>query len=344
MRKYGAFEVARDVYSLNETPLADAGALEQDGDLLRLDGHAVGVLAGGHAVVGYETPSRKLELYSTTMRDWNWPEFALPEYIKSHVGPQALAVAAGWADPGTADNPVVEWPAHARGEVLALVPTYRLPTLVHSRNNNAKWLFEISHKNPLLMSSADATRLEMATGDLVKVHTEIGWFVISLWVTEGLKPGVVACSHHLGRWRRDRDEAIEPWGSSVVSVEEREPGKWMLRVVQGAQPWTSGDPDSRRIWWSDTGVHQNLTFPVHPDPVSGMQCWHQVVKVEKAGEKDRYGDVFVDTVLAHLVYLKWKALCRPAPGPGDLRRPLWFARTARPRADAYVMRSEAGTV
>jgi anaerobic selenocysteine-containing dehydrogenase len=303
----------------------------------------VGVVIDGRAAVGYETPSRKLELYSTTMRDWKWPEFALPEYIRSHVGPEALAVAGGSVGPGVDGTPVVEWPSHARGEVLALVPTYRLPTLIHTRNNNAKWLFEISHKNPLLMSNADASRLQMGTGDLVKVHTEIGWFVISLWVTEGLKPGVVACSHHLGRWRRDRDEAIDRWGSSVVSVEEREPGKWMLRVTEATQPWISSDPDSQRIWWSDTGVHQNLTFPVHPDPVSGMHCWHQVVKVEKAGGEDRYGDVFVDTVLAHQVYLRWKSLCRPAPGPGNLRRPLWFARVARPTPEAYLMQTAGGS-
>jgi hypothetical protein len=236
----------------------------------------------------------------------------------------------------------VNWPAHASGDVLALVPTYRLPTLIHTRNNNAKWLFEISHKNPLLMSSADAERLQMATGDLVKVHTEIGWFVISLWVTEGLKPGVVACSHHLGRWRQEKDEAVERWASAVVSIEEPEPGKWRLRVKEAAGPWASPDPDTQRIWWSDTGVHQNLTFPVHPDPVSGMQCWHQVVKVEGAGPDDRYGDVFVDTALAHEVYLRWKGLCRPAPGPGNLRRPLWFARVARPQPDAYFMTVASG--
>ncbi|MGP8221848.1 MAG: formate dehydrogenase, partial [Acidimicrobiales bacterium] len=113
----------------------------------------------------------------------------------------------------------------------------------------------------------------------------------------------------------------------------------MLRIKELTQPWTSPDPDSQRIWWSDTGVHQNLTFPVHPDPVSGMQCWHQVVKVEKAGGDDRYGDVFVDTAFAHQVYLRWRSLCRPAPGPGDLRRPPWFARVARPRPEAYFMKA-----
>jgi len=305
MRSHGVFEVDSDVYGLHERP-------ERDSQVVR----------------GFATPSGKLELCSSTMRDWGWSEYALPEYIPSHVGPEAIA--SGGA-------PLVEWPPDAQGEVMALVPIYRLPTLIHTRNDNAKWLFEISHKNPLLMAAADAAALGMSTGDLVKVHTEIGWFVITLWVTEGLKPGVVACSHHLGRWRREREEGIERWGSSLVEVSEPGPGKWLLRVKEGARPWPSPDPDSLRIWWSDTGVHQNLAFPVHPDPVSGMHCWHQVVKVSRAGPGDRYGDVFVDTALAHEVYLRWKGLCRPAPGPGNSRRPLWMARVARPAPEAYVM-------
>jgi anaerobic selenocysteine-containing dehydrogenase len=339
MRAYGAFELAGDRYSLNESPVPalDLDGATADGDRLIKGGNNVGLVIGGQPVAGYATPSRKLELYSRTVRDWKWPEFALPEYVASHVGPGALAAAAGAGPPLPAGMPGVVWPPEAEGEVLALVPIYRLPTLIHTRNDNAKWLFEISHRNPLLMASTDGERLGLATGDLVKVHTEIGWYVIALWVTEGLRPGVVACSHHLGRWRRERDEPIERWGSSVVEVTERGRGQWMLRVKEGARPWPSPDPDSSRIWWSDTGVHQNLTFPVHPDPVSGMQCWHQVVKVQPAGAGDRYGDVFVDTALAHQVYLRWKSLSRPAPGPGGLRRPLWFNRVERPVPEAYSM-------
>ena len=78
------------------------------------------------------------------------------------------------------------------------------------------------------------------------------------------------------------------------------------------------------------GVHQNLTFPVQPDPVSGMHCWHQRVTLEKAGPGDRYGDIFVDTGKAHEVYKEWLAMTRPAPGPDGLRRPLWFDRPLRP--------------
>src|SRR5438552_14564524 len=86
------------------------------------------------------------------------------------------------------------------GEML-LLPTFRLPTLIHTRSGNAKWLNEISHRNPLWLNSKDAEILDVKTGDLLKVQTEIGYFIDKVWVTEGIKPGVVACSHHLGRWR-----------------------------------------------------------------------------------------------------------------------------------------------
>jgi hypothetical protein len=108
-----------------------------------------------------------------------------------------------------------------------------------------------------------------------------------------------------------------------------------MKQVHGVQPFKSPDPDSGRIWWSEVGVHQNITFPVQPDPVSGMHCWHQRVRLEKAGPDDGYGDVMVDTAESHRVYREWMAQTRPAPGPGGLRRPLWFDRPLRPIPAAY---------
>ena len=98
---------------------------------------------------------------------------------------------------------------------------------------------------------------------------------------------------------------------------------------------TSAEPDSSRIFWSDGGVHQNLAFPVHPDPVSGMHCWHQKVVVGRAAAGDRYGDVFVDTRRSMEVYREWLGRARPGPGPGGLRRPLWLDRPLRPTDAAY---------
>ena len=114
-------------------------------------------------------------------------------------------------------------------------------------------------------------------------------------------------------------------------------GRYRMRQEHGARPFASNDPDSQRIWWNEIGVHQNLTFPVQPDPVSGMHCWHQRVTLEKASPDDRYGDIFVDTAKSHEVYKEWLAMTRPAPGPGGLRRPLWFDRPLRPTADTYKL-------
>jgi anaerobic selenocysteine-containing dehydrogenase len=343
MRKYGAFEVTRDVYKQNEKALCPAvlaGAeFAPDGTILKR-GKPVGVMIGGEAAVGYNTPSRKLELFSKTMAEWNWGEFALPEYYRSHIhrGAQAVSLGQSSEDFDEKYAPAVVWPADAQGEVYTLLPIFRLPNLIHTRSGNAKFLYEISHKNPLWINPSDARNLgDVRTGDLMKVHTEIGYFVLHAWVTEGLAPGVVACSHHLGRWRVNQDEQIERMSSAWVDLKEVGKGQWKMRQLQSVSPYQTADPDTNRVWWGDAGVHQNITFPVHPDPVSGMHCWHQMVRVEKAGPDDRYGDIFVDTNLSFAVYQRWKALARPGPGPGGLRRPLWIPRAVRPDESAYYI-------
>ncbi len=86
-------------------------------------------------------------------------------------------------------------------------------------------------------------------------------------------------------------------------------------------------------------MHQNLTFPVHPDPVSGMHCWHQAVTVERAHPGDAYGDVHADTHKAHLVFRKWLALARPATqhSPDGNRRPYWMLRPLKPPVATYKL-------
>jgi hypothetical protein len=106
-------------------------------------------------------------------------------------------------------------------------------------------------------------------------------------VTEGIRPGVLGMSHHLGRWRLKDEIGGSRSATALVSI-ARESGRYRMRQEHGARPFESNDPDSQRIWWNEIGVHQNLTFPVQPDPVSGMHCWHQRVALEPAGPDDRY--------------------------------------------------------
>ncbi|HEV8482216.1 MAG TPA: molybdopterin-dependent oxidoreductase [Blastocatellia bacterium] len=325
MRRHGAFSVKTDIYDqhrsrLSESEIEGARIEAQTGRIVKADAsgeQAIGVMIEGEPLRGFTTPSRKLEFYSKTMSDWKWPEHTLPGYVRSHVHWRNLD--------------------RSKGEFI-LVPTFRLPTLIHTRSGNAKWLYEISHTNPLWINPRDAETFGLETGDLARVSTEIGHFIVRVWATEGIKPGVVACSHHLGRWRLKQEQGTDRWASALVDIEELGEGRWRLRQLEGVKPFKSDDPDSERIFWQEGGVHQNLTFPVHPDPVSGMHCWHQAVRVERASAEDKYGDVVVDTVRSHEIYRKWLDMARPAPGPGGLRRPLWFSRPVRPDPEAYLVK------
>ena len=204
MRRYGAFEISRGQGAVHEqeVPAAEltgrgrragrAGCTRPRPRRTRPTSsrwgrpapddegrRPVGVLIDGGRARGFPTPSGRLEFWSSTLAAWGWPEHALPGYIKSHVHPSAL-------DPGQ----------------VVLLSTFRLPTQIHTRSANGKWLDELSHTNPVWIHPSDAARLGVdRTGDLIRVETEIGHFVAKAWITEGIRPGVVACTHHMGRWK-----------------------------------------------------------------------------------------------------------------------------------------------
>ncbi len=320
MRKYGAFEVSKDRYVPYEAQVT--GEAGDDG-LVRAGGKVVGVLVDGEAKVGFGTPSRKLELLSETLLAWGWDtqDHVVPWPLRSHVHPDEIA--------------------RDRGEMV-LLPNFRLPTLIHTRSANAKWLYEISHDNPAWLHPTDAARLGVRTGDLVRIETEIGWFVDRAWVTEGIRPGIVAISHHLGRWRLSETEGVNRFGSSLARLGS-EGTSFTLDVEHGAAAYDSADPDTRRVWWEHVGVHQNLTHAVHPDPVSGAHCWLQrAVSVRKAEPGEAYGHVHVDVSKSMEVYRAWKALARSAAtySPDGTRRPRWLKRPLKPTAKAYALPAE----
>ena len=294
----GLFDGSEEAFAETSlSPLGDGSpAVEIDGEIKE----------------GFPTPSKKLELYSTTLADWGWPEYATPTWIPSHVH---------WED------------LDLDGDERILLPTFRIPTLIHTRSANSKWLNEISHRHPLWIHPEDAEKLNIGENQLVRITTRLGHFVIQAWRTEGIRPGVVAASHHMGRWRTGQDQG-RSWSNGRADI-QNDGTTWELSRRGGMDAYLSDDPDSERIWWSDTGVHQNLTFAVQPDPVSGMQCWHQRVRVTPAEEGDSYGDVLVDTAKSREAYLEWLSKTRPAPGPHGLRRPLWYARPLKPTAEAY---------
>jgi anaerobic selenocysteine-containing dehydrogenase len=341
MRRYGAFEITKGQGALYDQPvpeeeLDDLNITELGrvytaapkparmnfapiGDPAPDDRgrRPVGVVVDGEIKRGFPTPSGRLEFYSSTIAGWGWPEHALPGYIRSHIHPDKL-------EPGQ----------------VVLLSTFRLPTQIHTRSANSKWLDELSHTNPVWIHPSDAARFGITrTGDLVRVETRIGYFVGKAWLTEGIRPGVVACSHHMGRWKLTGHAMVQAGGMmATVDLDHSRDG-WKLTAREFVKPYESADPDTQRIWWTDTGVHQNLTFPVQPDPISGMHCWHQAVRVRPAEVGDSFGDVFVDTEKAREVYREWMKMTRPAGSvsPDATRRPRWLMRPLKPAAECYSL-------
>ena len=325
MRKYGVFEVKKENYapfdkllqSAPETPLTK----DEHDRALDSSGTVIGLVVDGQPRAGFDTPSKKLEFFSDTIANWGWSEkeYVIPWSVKSHVHQDNI---------------------HRENGEMILLPNFRLPTLIHTRSANAKWLVEISHKNPIWINPEDAQRAGVETGDLIRVETEIGHFVDSVWVTEGIKPGILAISHHLGRWRLQEDSGVNRGSSNLVELNEDGRGGFLMRVVHGAQAWVSSDPDTSRIWWSSAGVNQNLANAVHPDPISGVHCWLQkVLNIRKAEPQDRAGDLFVDTNKSMEKYREWLAMTRPADkvSPDGNRRPYWLARPLKPTKEAYKL-------
>ena len=125
------------VFRRQGTPGTWSGAPEELADL-KLPGLGDGspaVQVDGTPKEGFPTPSRKLELYSQTLADWGWPEYATPTWIPSHVHWENIDLAA---------------------DERILLPTFRIPTLIHTRSGNSKWLNELSHRHPLWIHPSDA--------------------------------------------------------------------------------------------------------------------------------------------------------------------------------------------
>ncbi|MEL6894144.1 MAG: molybdopterin-dependent oxidoreductase, partial [Actinomycetota bacterium] len=184
--EHGVFRKPRTIGTFDGSAEAFANT-----ELAKLGDGSPAVEVDGELKEGFPTPSKKLELFSTTMRDWGWAEYATPTWIPSHVHWQDLDLM---------------------NDERILLPTFRIPTLIHTRSANSKWLNEISHRHPLWIHPSDAEKLGIEEAGLVRITTRIGHFVIHAWRTEGIRPGVVGASHHMVRWRLD-EETGRSWGA-----------------------------------------------------------------------------------------------------------------------------------
>ncbi|MBK1634087.1 DMSO reductase, partial [Thiohalocapsa halophila] len=113
-----------------------------------------------------------LELYSDLMKEKGLPE--MPSY-----------------------TPVPEHQEMAPEDLI--LTTYKVAVHTHSRTTHLKWLAEIYHDNPAWINPETAAERGIAAGDDIKVTSSVGEFTTKARVTEGIIPGIVAVSFHVGR-------------------------------------------------------------------------------------------------------------------------------------------------
>jgi hypothetical protein len=231
---------------------------------------------------------------------------------------------------------------------------------------------EISQNhNPLWINTKDAERLGLKRNAPVKVRVvdtlsslEAGYFIATAQPTEGVAPGTLAMSHHAGRWRVVESVKVDGFeqplgvmglGAPLVDFTESGATKEIKNKAGihpmapqptkefGPQGWpfASFNKDLDNITWDGlSGVWQNAVHHPHPDPISGMHCWHQKVLLEQPGPGEKVGDLKVNIANTHKTYQEWRdKLTRPAPGPNGLRRPEHLKRPWVPLSrNAYKMK------
>ncbi len=125
---------------------------------------------------------------------------------------------------------------------------------------------------------------------------------------------------------------LNSFGVPVAEVQmDGKVGK--LKYVEGIKPFHTErfadyNRDSGNIWWDGlSGSWQNAVAAPHPDPVSGMHCWHHKVLLEPAQAGDKIGDIFVNYDNNLKVYQAWRdQLSRGLDENSTLRRPRHIKR------------------
>ena len=179
--------------------------------------------------------------------------------------------------------PIPEHEAMAAGELI--LTTFKMPSQTHSRTQNCKYLTELDHAEPAWINATTAAGLGISDGDMVKVTrtmelyndkevietigTNVSSITVRCKVVQGIRPDVIAISHHFGHWAYGRYASGE--GNPMASDPDQ---------VEHAK-LDEGQVDE--IWWDESGWRGNWIMPNAGDPISGaMRCMDTVVRVEPA--------------------------------------------------------------
>ena len=363
MRDRGAWTEATDIYKPQEEEIPFDGEYytihgkkvhkshvqKDEYDVLYHDGKPFGIEIDGKVYHGFHTPDKRLDFYVDWLaKEYQWPEYAIPIYPRNEKERKEMVHLVTQ----------VHHDYIKKENEFALNTIYRLPYNIHTRSVNSKHLMEISQNhNPIWIHTSDAKRLGIKKGDKIRVRIvdtvsglESGYFVAMAVPTEATRPGVLANSHHAGRWKLKNAVEIPGFehklgvmglGAPLYKMEmDGKVGK--MRAKEGIDKGMKKREDSWQfkeinkdldnIWWDGlTGAWQNAVAPVHPDPIAGNHAWHQKVIIEKAKPGDKFGDIYVNYENNFKTYQAWRdKLTRPVSEKMKFRRPPWIKRPATP--------------
>jgi len=273
--------------------------------IITKDGKGIGILHRGKPVVGFKTPSRKLEVRSQFVA-----RLARNEDVS------ALAALANSRGENRAahhkghDYRVPELPAYQQieehlqlSEDELIMTSFKWNVHNHGRTANLKWLSEIVHSNPAWIHPDTAAKFGLRDGDFVELKGrrsstvdkmaprlglgsgEVeGTLRLPVVLTRGVHPKAIAISNSLGHFA---------YTSVAIGVSKRDLGS----ESAGYESAPMRDADwERNMWWEDrsggdprkwvrntgNGWAQNHVLPIMPDPISGQQAFNDtVVRVRK---------------------------------------------------------------
>lgn len=166
------------------------------GKLLDDDGNPIEARYGLHKKAGFNTPTRKIEVYSSALKN---------------RGLEPLPV---WKEP---EN--LKGEGEAAEEELRFV-TFKTAYHTASSTTNIKYLAEKDHSNPCWINKETAADKGIEDGSLIRVTGPVGYMVTRARVTNAIHPGVVGIAASSGHWRIGRVASIEPHEELVWSEAE----------------------------------------------------------------------------------------------------------------------------
>ncbi len=141
---------------------------------------------------GFDTPSRKYEIFSKRLEDAGYSGMPAYEFL-----------------------PITE---NIQEEEFHLL-VYQTRVHTHDRTANCMWLTEITHDNPAVMNAETMARLGFENGQEVQIVSKIGAIKTRLQAVQGINPKAIAISDNVGHTEFGRIARAIPFESDVKTTE-----------------------------------------------------------------------------------------------------------------------------